>query len=129
MFDNSGITVQGLPILDHTSFMSTEDIAPRLAALGNSTRLEIYRVLVRAGRPGLAVAGIQTRVQIPASTLSHHLRNLCQVGLVQQVREGTSLICHADFAVLESTFALFVRECCADEQGAQNCQTTTPPCC
>ncbi len=109
--------------------MSTEELASRLSALGNPTRLEIYRILVRAGRTGLPVAGIQSQLEIPASTLSHHLRNLCDVGLVNQVREGTSRICHANFTVLESTFALFVRECCADEQAAQPKNSTNPPCC
>ncbi len=109
--------------------MSKDNLASRLAALGNSTRLEIYRILVRAGRGGLPVAGIQTRLEIPASTLSHHLRNLCDVGLVTQERPGTKRICHADFAVLESTFALFVSECCADEQGTQPHNPDSPPCC
>jgi len=109
--------------------MSTDDIAPRLAALGNPSRLEIYRALVRAGRDGLPVAGVQAKLAIPASTLSHHLRKLIEVGLVHQVRAGTSLICHADLGVMESTFALFVRECCADEQGAQSSTSDNSPCC
>ncbi len=102
--------------------MSMEEVADRLAALGNATRLEIYRILVRAGRSGLAVAGIQSKLSIPGSTLSHHLRKLLDVGLVTQVREGTSLICHADYSVMESTFELFAKECCVDEQGAQSDQ-------
>ncbi len=101
--------------------MSIEHVAPRLAALGNVTRLEIYRILVRAGRQGLPVAGVRAKLSIPASTLSHHLRKLLEVGLVTQIREGTSLICHANFEVMESTFAWFAKECCADEQGAQAC--------
>jgi ArsR family transcriptional regulator len=109
--------------------MSMDQVASRLAALGNATRLEIYRVLVRAGRPGLPVAGVQEKLNIPASTLSHHLRKLLDVGLVTQAREGTSLICQADFAMMESTFALFVRECCVDEQGTQLRQSNETPCC
>jgi len=109
--------------------MSMEQVATRLAALGNTTRLGIYRILVRAGHSGLPVAGVQTQLDIPASTLSHHLRKLVEVGLVTQRREGTTLICHADFSVMEATFALFVRECCADEQGAQACEPGETPCC
>ena len=108
--------------------MSMEHLAPRLAALGNATRLEIYRILVRAGHSGLPVSGVQTRLSIPASTLSHHLRKLLEVGLVTQVREGTSLICHADFEVMKSTFALFVKECCADEQASQHSNSQAPTC-
>ena len=111
-----------------TRRMSMEQVAPRLAALGNVTRLEIYRILVRVGRSGLPVAGIQSQLSIPASTLSHHLRKLLEVGLVSQVREGTTLICHANFAALESTFAIFLKECCADEQGARHSRPDQLPC-
>ena len=109
--------------------MSMDHVASRLAALGNVTRLEIYRILVRAGRSGLPVSGVQAELRVPASTLSHHLRKLLEVGLVTQLREGTSLICHADFTVMESTFALFEKECCADERGAQPCNSDDTPCC
>ncbi|MCA9000724.1 MAG: helix-turn-helix transcriptional regulator [Planctomycetes bacterium] len=101
--------------------MSMEQVADRLSALGNTSRLEIYRVLVRAGLSGLPVAAVQERLQIPASTLSHHLRKLVEVELVTQERDGTTLICRADFRVMEDTFALFEKECCVDEQGAQSC--------
>ncbi|MFT4646815.1 MAG: DNA-binding transcriptional ArsR family regulator [Planctomycetota bacterium] len=109
--------------------MSMEQVATRLAALGNTTRLGIYRILVRAGHTGLPVAGVQTKLDIPASTLSHHLHKLLEVGLVSQEREGTTLICHADFSVMEATFALFEKECCVDEQGAQPCKPDETPCC
>jgi len=109
--------------------MGMEQIATRLGALGNTTRIGIYRILVRAGHQGLPVASIQERLGVPASTLSHHLRKLVEVGLVRQEREGTSLICHADFEVMESSFALFTRECCADEQGSAQRNSTEPPCC
>jgi DNA-binding transcriptional ArsR family regulator len=109
--------------------MSMEQVATRLAALGNATRLEIYRILVRAGHSGLPVAGVQAKLDVPASTLSHHLRKLIEVELVSQTRDGTTLICHADFRVMEATFALFEKECCADQQGAQACKPGEQPCC
>ncbi len=121
--------VAPIPKTTDTISMSMEQVATRLAALGNTTRLGIYRILVRAGHAGLPVAGVQTKLNIPASTLSHHLHKLLEVGLVSQKREGTTLICHADFSVMEATFALFVSECCADEQGAQACKPGNPPCC
>ena len=95
--------------------MTVDELCQRMAALGNTTRMEIYRVLVRAGRPGLSVSKVQERVGVPASTLSHHLRRLVDVGLARQERAGTTLVCSADYAVMESTFALFAAECCADE--------------
>lgn len=93
--------------------MMMHDIAKRLAALGNETRLEIYRLLVRAGPNGLPVTQLQARLQIPASTLSHHLHKLIEVQLVRQERCGTTLICRSDFSVMRDTFDLFSRECCA----------------
>ena len=109
--------------------MSMEQVAARLAALGNATRLEIYRTLVRAGRTGLLVSGVQERLRIPASTLSHHLHKLVEVGLVTQERQGTSLICRADFALMEASLALFVKECCADEQAAATSASDHNTCC
>ena len=109
--------------------MTADDLCLRMAALGNSTRLEIYRVLVRAGLQGLPVAGIQDRMGIPASTLSHHLRRLVEVGLVRQERSGTTLTCSADFAVMESTFALFAAECCSDELPSQGAKEGSTDCC
>ncbi len=100
-----------------------------MAALGSPIRLEIYRVLVRAGRPGLPVSGIQERVGIPASTLSHHLRRLVEVDLVRQERLGTTLVCSADYAVMESTFALFAAECCADELEPHGAKERSTDCC
>ena len=92
-----------------------KEIAERLAALGNETRLGIYRLLVRAGEKGLAVSDVRDRMELPASTLSHHLHKLIRVGLVQQERQGTTLICRADYGVVMATFAVFNRECCADD--------------
>lgn len=89
-------------------------IAKRLEALGNPTRLSIYRALVRAGMNGLAVGGLQERLAVPASTLSHHLRTLVAVDLVTQERQGTTLICRANFAVMSGLVGFLVRECCAE---------------
>jgi predicted transcriptional regulator len=58
-----------------------------LAELGNLTRLDIYRLLVRAGPPGLNITDIQTRLDVPASTLAFHLRGLVGAGLVAQEKK------------------------------------------
>ena len=56
--------------------MNVEQAARQLEALGNPTRLRIYRILVRAGDAGLPVGRLQERIGIAASTLSHHLHRL-----------------------------------------------------
>lgn len=100
--------------------MDLERTAERLEALGNATRLGIYRLLVRAGDDGLAVGKIQGRAEIPGSTLSHHLQRLTRVGLVTQERRATSLICRANYAVMNETLSFLVSECCADAQQGED---------
>jgi ArsR family transcriptional regulator, arsenate/arsenite/antimonite-responsive transcriptional repressor len=94
--------------------MKIDDAAARLEALGNPTRLKIYRMLVRAGDPGLSVGKLQSRLSIPASTLSHHLKTLIIVGLVSQEREATTLICRANYPVMRGLVEFLVAECCTD---------------
>jgi len=91
-----------------------EDIARQLEALGNPTRLAAYRLLVRAGPNGLPVGGLQAGLGIPASTLSHHLHRLVGVDLVSQDRQGTQLICRANFAAMDGLVDFLSSQCCAD---------------
>jgi ArsR family transcriptional regulator len=97
--------------------MDLEQTAARLEALGNATRLEIYRLLVRAGEDGLPVGDIQRRTDVPRSTLSHHLHRLIGVGLVTQERQATTLICRANYRVMDETLGFLSAECCADVRG------------
>ena len=76
--------------------------ASRFTALGAEPRLQILRLLL-AGHPEGMVAGeVQEEMGIPASTLSHHLEKLKQVGLVKVRREGTYLWYAADTDALQS---------------------------
>ena len=93
--------------------MTIDDVAARLEALGNPTRLRIYRALVRAGDGGLPVGRLQADVGIAASTLSHHLHRLVLVGLVTQERRATTLLCRADYPMLSAVIAALVEECCS----------------
>lgn len=99
--------------------MKIDDAAAHLEALGNPTRLKIYRTLVRAGHAGMPVGRLQERLKIPASTLSHHVKALVAVGLISQVREGTTLVCHAEYDTMRSLVGFLVAECCADEAGCK----------
>jgi ArsR family transcriptional regulator, arsenate/arsenite/antimonite-responsive transcriptional repressor len=93
--------------------MKIEQAAAQLAELGHCTRLEIYRILVRAGHEGLAVAEIQQKLDIPGSTLSHHIARLVKVGIVKQVREGRVLRCQAQYQELERLIGFLSEECCS----------------
>lgn len=94
--------------------MNVEKAARQLEALGNTTRLQLYRTLVRAGNEGLPVGHLQARVGIAASTLSHHLRRLVETGLVTQERQATTLICRAHYPSMNALIGYLVDECCAD---------------
>ena len=97
--------------------MNLEQTAARLEALGNPTRLGVYRLLVRAGEEGLPVGEIQRRTAVARSTLSHHLHRLISVGLVTQERQATTLICRANYRVMNETMGFLSAECCADARG------------
>lgn len=92
--------------------MEVEQAALCLEKLGNPTRLEIFRLLVRSGPPGVAVGEVQAHLEIPASTLSYHLAQLMQAGLVTQRREGRVLRCIANFGLMQSLLAYLGEECC-----------------
>jgi ArsR family transcriptional regulator, arsenate/arsenite/antimonite-responsive transcriptional repressor len=94
--------------------MKINEAASRLEALGNPTRLRIYRALVRAGDPGLSVGKLQGRLSVPASTLSHHLKALIIVGLITQERDATTLICRANYPVMRGLVEFLVAECCTE---------------
>jgi len=94
--------------------MDIELAARRLEALGNPTRLDIFRLLVRGGPAGRTVGDIQRLLDIPGSTLSHHIGKLVWVGLVEQERQGRTLICRPNFEAMNEAIGFLRDECCAD---------------
>ncbi|MBN9219593.1 MAG: helix-turn-helix transcriptional regulator [Mesorhizobium sp.] len=98
--------------------MKLEQAASQLEALGNPTRLQLYRILVRAGDDGLPVGSVQEKLEIPSSTLSHHLKRLVDTGLVTQERQATTLICRANYPGMNALIGYLADECCADAKCA-----------
>jgi len=92
--------------------MDLNHAARCLEKLGNPTRLEIFRLLVRAGSEGLAVGELQAHLDIPASTLSHHVAQLVNVGLVAQEREGRVLRCQPNYRLMDELVGYLTEECC-----------------
>jgi ArsR family transcriptional regulator, arsenate/arsenite/antimonite-responsive transcriptional repressor len=103
--------------------MKLEIVARQLEALGNPTRLKLYRALVRAGPDGLAVGRLQQQLGVAPSTLSHHVRRLVETGLVTQERQATTLICRAHYPSMNALVGFLVDECCADA----GCSPSSPP--
>ena len=103
--------------------MKIEDAARSFAAIGSEARLQVLNSLVRAGGKGLSVGDIQSRTNIAASTLAHHLRTLSLAGLVEQEKDGRSVINRAAYQNLENLASYILTECCVDENdiiGADN---------
>lgn len=96
--------------------MKIDDVAAQIEALGNPTRLKLYRTLVMEGRDGIPVGQLQRRLGTAASTLSHHLQKMIQVGLVTQERQATTLICRANYEKMGGLAAYLTEECCAEQR-------------
>jgi len=86
--------------------------ADRFSALGAEPRLQILRSLLASHPSGMIAGDIQDELEIPASTLSHHLEKLKQVGLVTVRREGTFLWYAADTDSLREVLNFLYEECC-----------------
>jgi DNA-binding transcriptional ArsR family regulator len=95
--------------------MEIDYAAKQLEALGNPTRLAVYRVLIEAGREGVPVGEIQTKLEIPASTLSHHIAKLVQAGLVTQERQSRTLLCKSDFDNMDELMRFLLANCCSND--------------
>jgi len=91
----------------------TARYADMFAALGSEVRLQILRLLLSAHPDGMVVGDIQSELNIPASTLSHHLEKLRSEGLVGVQRESTFLRYTASTAALEELLGFLFAECCS----------------
>jgi len=96
--------------------MDLETTSKRLAELGNSSRLSIFRYLVKIGPEGAPVGQIQKEIGIPGSTLSHHINRLVSVGLIRQIRDSRVLYCVPQYEALDEVIKFLLSECCAGGQ-------------
>ena len=94
--------------------MELEKAAKQLEALGNETRLAIYRYLAEAGYQGVTVGEIRENIDIPASTLSHHIARLVYSGLITQERVSRNLVCRADSESMDSLVMFLANNYCSD---------------
>ena len=83
-----------------------------LAALGQPTRLSIFRMLVRNEPEGLSAGSLAEAVGCPHNTLSTHVAILARAGLVNGTREGRSITYRADAAGMRALIAFLVTDCC-----------------
>lgn len=92
--------------------MNTENAAKVLKELGHPTRLALFRILVKGGYEGVAVGQLQEELQIPGSTLSHHISALVSAGIISQRREGRILYCVPDYELLQVLIHFLQDQCC-----------------
>ena len=102
--------------------MKLDTAALMLNEIGNPTRLKIVRLLVRAGDDGLPVGAIQKKLQIPGSTLTHHISHLKNAGVIRQQRQKATLLCKMEYERLSKLVAYLTEECCIDDASASDCE-------
>jgi len=83
-----------------------------LAALAQESRLQIFRLLVRQGPEGLCVSDIGEKLHIAPATLSFHLKELCQAGLITANRQSRHIYYAPDFAVMNMLVEYLTEHCC-----------------
>lgn len=88
-----------------------------LGALAQEHRLAVFRLLVQAGPEGLAAGEVSARIGVPPSSLSFHLAQLAQAGLVSQQRKSRSIIYRADLSAMTALIGYLTENCC----GGVNC--------
>ena len=84
-----------------------------LAALAQEHRLAAFRKLVQAGPEGMAAGAIAEALGVPNSSLSFHLAQLREAGLIAQRRDGRSLVYSADYPAMDALVAYLMENCCA----------------
>lgn len=108
--------------------METKVALASLAALAHATRLAAFRLLVEAGTEGRMAGEIAEALDVPAATLSFHLRELTLAGLVDSEQRGRFVCYRANFAGMNALIEYLTRNCCAGTPGTQ-CFTNGSDCC
>ena len=95
--------------------MEIELAVEALAALAQESRLAIFRLLVQAGKEGVAAGVLGERLGIPPATLSFHLKTLAHAKLIKSRTEGRFVIYNASYAEMDKLIAYLTEHCCAGD--------------
>jgi len=111
--------------------MDKTSAARAFSALAQETRLDVFRMLVRAGSDGMAAGDIARAAGVPHNTMSAHLSVLANAGLVGARRAGRSVIYAIDFEGVRGLLAFLMEDCCQGrpELCAPAIETLMPACC
>ena len=86
-----------------------------LAALAQESRLSIFRLLVQAGKKGVAAGALGEKLGIPPATLSFHLKTLTHAKLIKSRIEGRFVIYSANFSEMDRLISYLTEHCCAGD--------------
>jgi ArsR family transcriptional regulator, arsenate/arsenite/antimonite-responsive transcriptional repressor len=95
--------------------MKVKTAVGALAALAQESRLAIFRLLVQAGKDGVAAGALGEKLGIPPATLSFHLKGLLHAGLIKSRTEGRFVIYSANYAEMDRLIAYLTEHCCAGD--------------
>jgi DNA-binding transcriptional ArsR family regulator len=102
---------------DNIGNMKTNNAVRALGALAQESRLEIFRVLVRKGAAGMAAGDLSSQFGMPPATMSFHLKELSNAGLITSRRESRSIIYAANYGHMQELLGFLMENCCADNGG------------
>ncbi len=92
--------------------MELKDAVTSLAALAQESRLAIFRLLVQAGPAGMAVGSVAEQLEIPAATLSFHLKELSRAALISARQDGRFIYYSANFPQMAALLSYLTENCC-----------------
>ena len=109
--------------------METEHAILALAALAQSTRLEVFRLLARHEPDGLAAGDIARALAVPQNTMSSHLSILTRAGLVSSERHSRSIIYRANLDGFQSVALFLLKDCCGGQSVCESLIDSLSPSC
>lgn len=104
--------------------MNEQDVIKALAALAQPNRLQVFRALVVVGPEGMTPGALAEQFELPAATLSFHLKELMNAGLISQQRAGRNLIYRAEFQRMNGLLGYLTANCCQGEACLDTTATT-----
>src|ERR1700682_1877553 len=111
-FNNNGSRLTATVYFYSSGYMESEQAILALAALAQSTRLGVFRLLVKHEPDGLAAGRIARAIAVPQNTMSAHLAILARAGLVIGERKSRSIIYRANLVTFQDLTSFMVEDCC-----------------
>jgi ArsR family transcriptional regulator, arsenate/arsenite/antimonite-responsive transcriptional repressor len=104
--------VDKLQYIHNSRYVESETVILALAALAQSTRLDVFRLLVKHEPAGLAAGDIAKALAVPQNTMSSHLSILSRAGLVSAQRFSRRIVYRADLARFQAVVLFMLKNCC-----------------